>query len=314
MPKIHPLPILILLIFSIFLIAIGSQFKKETPLTENFFIGAKNVIDEIVQGEDGHQKFFAEKTQNLPEKYAIYIKDLKSQKVYELNSKEIFPAASIYKLAVMYTAYDRLEKGTLSKKDTLSASQQELDIILSPEEDPDEGNPLPTPTPDPNQEQTEISNPVAEALRLMITISDNYSAILLAQKLGWENIDKYMEEEGLPEIDLVSEGSPFISAETAGRLLEKIYSHQAVSFQASEEMLQLLSSQKINDRIPKYLPPDTKVAHKTGEIENVRNDAGIVYGKKSDYIFVFLSQTDEPLDAAETIANLSRDFYKELEK
>jgi len=154
---------------------------------------------------------------------------------------------------------------------------------------------------------------VAEALRLMITISDNNSAILLAEKLDWRSIDKLMEEEGLGQIELAGPDSPSATARSVGDLLERIYRGSAVSQQASEEMEKLLFAQQVNDRIPKYLPQDVKVGHKTGELDTIRHDAGIVLGKKSDYIFVFLSDTKNPVDASEQIALLSRTIYNLLE-
>src|SRR3972149_5591468 len=155
---------------------------------------------------------------------------------------------------------------------------------------------------------------VAEALRLMITISDNNSAILLAEKLDWRSIDKLMEEEGLGQIELAGPDSPSATARSVGDLLERIYRGSAVSQQASEEMEKLLFAQQVNDRIPKYLPQDVKVGHKTGELDTIRHDAGIVLGKKSDYIFVFLSDTKNPVDASEQIALLSRTIYNLLER
>jgi len=154
---------------------------------------------------------------------------------------------------------------------------------------------------------------VAEALRLMITISDNDSAILLAEKLGWRSIDKLMEEEGFDQIDLAGPDSPSATARSVGDLLEKIYRGSAVSQEASEEMGQLLFAQEVNDRIPKYLPQDVKVGHKTGELDTIRHDAGIVLGKKSDYIFIFLSDTNSPEDASEKIAELSKQIFDALE-
>lgn len=311
MPKIHPLPVLILVILSIILITVASLFRKETT-NENFFLGAKNVIEEIVKSEKIDQKFFEEKTAHLPEKFAVYIKDLKSGETHEFHSKDIFPAASIYKLAVMYSAYDQLEQGKLQKSDLLSAKQSALDAVISPQNVTDPSA-TPPPSPPPDQDN-DVAMSVDQALRLMITISDNYAAILLSQRLGWVNVDKYMESEGFAEVDLVSKDSPFVSAEVVGKLLEKIYRKEAVSQKASGEMIELLSNQKVNDRIPKYLPQGTKVAHKTGELDGIRSDVGIIYGKKGNYIFVFLSQTKDPLGTMETIANLSRDFYQELEK
>ena len=95
--------------------------------------------------------------------------------------------------------------------------------------------------------------------------------------------------------------------------MERIYKNTAVSPSASKEMLELLLAQQFNDRIPKYLPSVTRVGHKTGEIENFRHDAGIVIGQRGQYIFVFLSQTQNPTEAAETIATLSYEIYNALE-
>jgi len=72
---------------------------------------------------------------------------------------------------------------------------------------------------------------------------------------------------------------PQISARAAGALLEKIYLGKAVSQGASIEMKNLLLAQAVDDRIPKYLPENIKVAHKTGELDTLRHDAGIVYGE-----------------------------------
>jgi len=243
-------------------------------------------------------------TQNLPDKYGIFIRDLKTQITYELNSDQVFGAASVYKLAVMYMTFDQIHKNVLSKNQILSLSQSELDKIILDEKDSGTAS----------NSQATISYSVQEALRLMITISDNNAALLLSEKLGWTNIDKFMETEGFSEINLVGTNSPNVTARSIGALLGKIYKKEAVSKKFSEEMISLLLAQKVNDRISKYLPADIKIAHKTGELETIRNDAGIVFGKKGDYIFVFLSDTANPLNATEQIATLSKQIFEELEK
>ena len=240
-----------------------------------------------------------------PGKWAIYVKDLKNQNTYELNSAQVFGAASVYKLAVMYAAYDAIESGKLKKTDVLSSTKTSLDQKISGIQ-----NQI---SPPPAQADN-ISYTVERALNLMITISDNYSALLLAEKLGWSNMDKLMESQGFSEINLVGTNSPNVTARSTAALLEKIYKKEAVTKNYSEEMINLLLGQKVNDRIPKYLPQDVKVAHKTGELETIRNDAGIVFGKKGDYIFVFLTDTKNPLDAAENIATLSKEIFEELDR
>ena len=243
-----------------------------------------------------------------PVKYAIYVKDLKGEQDFAVSADQPFASASIYKLAVMYKAYDSIEKGELKKNDILSAEKTTLNRIVSGNSDK-ENLEL-----EDNQDLGNISLSVENALKNMVTISDNYSALLLAQKLGWSNIDSFMKDQNIQNFNLIGANSPNATAHAVGNLLERIYRETAVNRQYSQEMKSLLLAQEVNDRIPKYLPKDVKIAHKTGELEAIRHDAGIVFGNNSDYIFVFLSQTPKPEEAIETIALLSKNIFEVLEK
>lgn len=215
----------------------------------------------------------------FPGTYNIYIKDLKTGQSYTLNSQEKIPSASIYKLTVMYKSYDALEKGELKREQNL---------------------------------KTDLT--VQQALNLMITISDNESALLLAEKLGWANINNYLKDTGIDGFNLMVKDYPTTTAKATADLLEKIYKQEAVNPKSSEEMMNLLLKQTRNDRIPLNLPRNIEVAHKTGELDNFRHDAGIVFGLKSDYIFVFLTETPKPEDSYVNIAQLSKKLFEELEK
>src|SRR5919199_19598 len=72
-------------------------------------------------------------------------------------------------------------------------------------------------------------------------------------------------------------------------------------------MLDLLSGQQHADRLPAPLPLGVRVAHKTGELPNLRHDAGIVYAPSGAYVFVAMVQ-DAPSEAAArgAIVDLSR--------
>lgn len=74
-------------------------------------------------------------------------------------------------------------------------------------------------------------------------------------------------------------------------------------------MMALLKNQKKNIKLSKYLPQDTVVAHKTGELGGLSHDGGIVFTKKGDYIIVVLSQTASSLSADEKIADISKAVY-----
>lgn len=243
-----------------------------------------------------------------PGRYAIYIKDIKRDEIYEFHAEDYFGAASIYKLAVMYKAYDEINNGNLKKDDLLSDEKITLDKTLA-------GN-----NQELNNQSVEvdtgeiISLNVENALESMITISDNYSALLLANKLGWKNIDEFLKDNNIQNFDFIGQNTPRATAKSISKLLEKIYSNTAINTKYSEEMKSLLLAQKINDRIPKYLPQDITVGHKTGELESLRHDAGIILGKNSHYIFVFLSDTPNPEEASENIAVFAQKIYEALEK
>src|SRR3990167_5963281 len=309
-PKFITVPALLLIL--LFVSYVLSNIGSGKTSFENFFLGSQNLFKESTPQEDPVDQLLENSAKNFDGNYAIYIKNLKTGNLSEVNPDEKFTSASLYKLAVMYKAYDSLAKNEIKMDEVLSGQSADLDKTLAGVQNDTE----PKGQTQDNFETTSqtIAYSINEALRLMITISDNYAALLLAQKLGWQNIDQLMEKEGFLGIDLIGPDDPTVTARALGNLLEKIYRNQAVNPQSSSEMEQLLFDQKINDRIPKYLPQDIKVGHKTGELDGIRHDAGIVLGKKSHYIFVFLTDSLQPLDAAEKIAILSKQIFDLLEQ
>lgn len=273
------------------------------PEFNQYFFGAKNNILSRVAVSPVNRIIDSE-LKNKPGRWAVSILDLKTGQSWSKNKNERFGSASLYKLAVMWAAFDAIERGTLARDQFLADAKSRLDLLAEDRESVTLASTL----------GESVSLTVDETLLQMITISDNYSALLLAEKLGWENIDALMEKKGLPDFNLAGPDSPNVTAGVVGDLLARIYSGTAVSATASQEMRDLLFAQKINDRIPKYLPADVRVGHKTGELDTLKHDAGIVMGKNSHYIFVFLTETGSPADAAEQIATLSQKIYAELEK
>lgn len=293
-----------LLIVSLLILGFYLFNFKSAKSPDNFFTSSKNILlQSFAQDDNLPQQLIDQKTETQNGTWAIVIKNLKTQKAYFYNENQKLPAASLYKLAVMYKTYDAIEKGEIKEDDILSADTLTLDKILASDQD------IST-----DSEPEVVSATVKNALQAMITVSDNYSAILLAEKLGWESIDFEMKNQGFDNIDLLSQNAPLVSAKSIMFMFERIYGNTAVTKLASQKMKALLLTQKVNDRIPKYLPQEIKVAHKTGELDNIRNDAGIVFGQKNDYIFVFLTETPAPGDATEEIAKFSKKIYDALER
>ncbi len=69
-------------------------------------------------------------------------------------------------------------------------------------------------------------------------------------------------------------------------LMGMIFQGQVINRAACDEMLTILLKQQLNDRLPRFLPSGTKVAHKTGTFSGVRNDTGIIYINDHSHVVV----------------------------
>src|SRR3990167_8557390 len=116
----------------------------------------------------------------------------------------------------------------------------------------------------------------------MTTISHNYAALLLTSKLQTAQVKEFIKNNGFENTNFTAP-----TTTTPGDIAlfyQKLYKKELVSTSASSEMIELLKRQELNDRIPKYLPQETKIAHKTGELGGVKHDAGIIFADSGDYI------------------------------
>ena len=65
-----------------------------------------------------------------------------------------------------------------------------------------------------------------------------------------------------------------------GRLLEMLVIDGRLSASVRARALYFMRRQQVRDRLPFHLPPGTDIAHKTGSIAGVRNDAGILFVRR----------------------------------
>ena len=248
--------------------------------------GLENQIKPLIQNEQGT--------------YAVGIKNIKTGDEYYLNEDRKFETASLYKLWIMATVYQQIEQGKISLDQTLSEDVPDLNNKFNISSDSAE---LTTGT---------ITSTVQDALTQMITVSDNYSALLLSSKVLLSTVSQYLTTNGFVNSSIGTPPTSTVTDITA--FYEKLYNKKLVSPTTSSQILTLLESQQINDRIPKYLPKNTMIAHKTGELGNVKHDAGIVFSQKGDYIIVLMSETNDSAHATEVEANISKKVWEYFNK
>lgn len=95
------------------------------------------------------------------------------------------------------------------------------------------------------------------------------------------------------------------------RLYEAIERGEGLSPAARDAVLDILKRQKFRERIPALLPFGVQVAHKTGSIRGVRNDAGLVYAGDIVYaVALFTKRARNGYAATQLLARASLAVYE----
>ena len=163
---------------------------------------------------------------------------------------------------------------------------------------------------------------IEQLMTVMITDSDNTATNILIDRLGKQNINQYLQQQGFDDTVLVykmmmgrkGKKKNLSSVRDIGRLLSRLYYHQLVGEQEDKLMLDILRQQHDKECFPAALP-DYEIAHKTGEVNDVYVDGGIFFGQKEDFVLVILSNGKAGRsDAIEKMQNLARYYDSTLQE
>lgn len=301
---------LLLVLIPISIYKLASSQDKE-PLGKKVLSANNSLIPTLAPEKTKESKLSEITNQYIASEegeYSVIIKNLKTGEEYKYNPNKKYDSASLYKLWVMAAVYQEIKDGKLNEDDVLSAEKSSLNDTLSTV------TLTPTPvgfTPDPTSGEPEkISMTVGEALEKMITVSDNYAAVLLSSKVGSKKIVNFIKDSKFTNSNYKQ--PPQTSAQDISLFFESLYKGEIIDSDYSGLMIDLLKRQTLNDRIPKYLN-GVEVAHKTGELFGSKHDGGIVYSQNGDYIIVVLSDTKDYKKAVENIAKYSEAIYEYFE-
>lgn len=253
-------------------------------------------------------------------KVAVAVKHLKSGESYYLNADDAMPTASLIKLPVMVETYWQASEGKADLKTTLTLKK----------DDRVPGSGVLTP-----HFSDGATFPLKDAVRLMIVFSDNTATNLVLDQIGIPSANERMAKLGLKGTKInakVFKGSTtsidpaatkkFGLGSTTARemvqLLELIDAGKVVSPEACKEMLGHLKACDDKEKMTRFLPAGTVVAHKTGSVSASKTDAGIIYTKSGPVALCVL--TDENDDkrwvrdnaAQVLIAKIAREVYDHL--
>jgi len=215
--------------------------------------------------------------------------------------RETFPTASAIKLAIVYELFKQAGEGKVRLDETMTLDRRQAvggtGVLVE----------MGTPT---------LS--IRDYAVLMVTLSDNTATNVLIDRLGMDKIAARMQGLGLAGTKLRRHMMDTAAArrgdENVSTPDELVKLLKAMN-DGMPEAIELLKKPKEN-RLRKGLPEGVASADKSGELEGVRVDAGIVFAKNRPYALcvmtTFLKDEAEGERAIEEISRVAYEYFSRL--
>jgi beta-lactamase class A len=251
--------------------------------------------------------------------FAVAFKDLSTGEELLINDQTFFHAASTMKTPVMIEVYKQAKAGKFSLNDSIMVRNLFRSIVDSSLFQLDSTD----------DSQKELYNHLGEKRTLytlvydMIISSSNLATNMVIELVDARNVTQTMRELGAKHIQVlrgVEDSKAYqkglnniTNAYDLMVIYEKMAKGEIVDSASCQAMIKILLDQQFNEVIPAQLPKDVKVAHKTGNINGVQHDTGIVFlpnGKK--YVLVLLSKNlvheDQGIKAMAEVSKMIYDY------
>jgi CubicO group peptidase (beta-lactamase class C family) len=229
--------------------------------------------------------------------FAVAFEDLSTGQRFLLNEHTLYHAASTMKTPVLIETFREIAAHRLSLTDSLPVHTDFVSIADGSRYELD-------PTSDSETDLYKLSGrklPLRELLFRMITQSSNLATNLVIEAVGAQNVMATMRELGANDIQVlrgVEDEKAFrkgmnnmTTAYDLMLIFDRIATGNAVDAVSCTEMIDILKAQQFKEVIAGKLPDGVEVASKSGWIEGICHDSGIVFlpdGRR--YVLVLLSK------------------------
>jgi beta-lactamase class A len=214
----------------------------------------------------------------------LFVKNLGSGEYVDLGGNQAVAGASTIKIPIALALLQQVDQGKIKLEEQLVIKQSAIAAGSG------------------TMGSMAIGSKVTirEALQASITISDNTAANLLIERLGgMDKLNRQWRSWGLVATTLRSPlpdftGTNQVSGRELAMVLQQLEKGKLLSANSRQTALEIFRQTKRNHLLPEGLKdPKAKVAHKTGELNHLLADAGLIEltdGQK--YIVVALVKRD----------------------
>lgn len=222
----------------------------------------------------------------------IALKDLDTGATFGINADHDFPSASTVKILILAKLAEAVVEGRLSLDDKLPAAPE---IRL--------GGSGVLNWLDPDLELT-----LRDHAWLMTAISDNSSSNVLMNAVGMSEMAELGQRLDIGKTVVgrnfmdrnIPKGPPKNRATAAGlvNILSAIYRDEIATPELCAWMRQCLADQQHVDRLARRLPEGAMYGGKTGTVQGINHDCGVISGKNGRIaVSVLTHHFDDPYDA-----------------
>ena len=212
-------------------------------------------------------------------KVAIAVKNLDTGESYSLNADEPMPTASLIKFPVMVEAYYQFAEGKAKPTD-MCVYERDPKVpgsgilvehfsaghdVLPPRRRPPDDRLVATTWRPTSCSTTSASRPRPSGWSRSACRTLRFTPRSFRR-------DTSVFPERSKKFGLGS-----TTANEMVKLLEMLHENKLVGPAACAEMRKHMEKCDDKDKFPRFLPPGTKVEHKTGSVNDARTDAGIIY-------------------------------------
>ena len=145
--------------------------------------------------------------------------------------------------------------------------------------------------------ETLNGNTFLHLISIMIQRSDNEATNALINYFGMDTLNAFFLEQGYSDTVLerrmldferrLAGFENYTSISDCMSFLNKLYARQ--DEEPYRQMLEIMKGQQVRTKIPLRLPSGVISANKTGELDNVENDIGIVFTEHDPFAIVILT-------------------------
>ena len=241
------------------------------------------------------------------ENTSILIKELNSDcDIYNFNSTEKLVSASIIKVPIMLAIFNEVKNGKANLNDMIFVTQN--DILYDTE----------------IFENGEKKYSINELINWMIIESDNTATNVLLKHFGMENVNNYianvlkvkstyLQRYMLDKKAIESGLNNYTSQKDMLDIFTLLFNKEILNEELCDIAINILYNQRCQDQIMRYIFEPIKFAHKTGALDYLNHDVGVMnINNKMFYIGVSVYNSNNKKGNRKLIGNIGKKIYDYL--